>query len=189
MRNSIPLVLASSVSALGCLGFFQSYAAGIQVICDAPEACTECADAAPEMKMMFLAKHIESQLWNADAIALFGALASAAPDQKIAILRHEAHENGVDRCLLADLMESEHRQMWSDGVAQLCALSTDCGLFDPSDPASLAGCLDALPYDVADAARALDTSSSQRLAEGVQKLAAQHGQPACALSAALRNAP
>ncbi len=188
LRTALALALPVGFS-LAC-GPLQSYSAGLQVICDAPNTCTECANATADTKQSVLALHIEERLWNPSAIEAFQALAYASPSTRAEILRHEAQENGITSCPLADMFDDMARAENQLAVQKICAISTDCGQFDASDPASFTGCvnLDELPSAIQDTIDTeIDTTSSSTLAAGLQKLAAAHGQPACAAAAAYRN--
>ena len=182
----VPLVLGTT---LACGGWFQSYAGGLQVICDAPNTCGErCANATASTRQQMLALHIDENLHNSDARTAFDALASASAEQRVEILRHEATENGIAKCALADLFESGHRELWSEGVANLCA--SRCAERDTS-VGGVRACVDAksdLPYEVQQAVRDMSGASPAALGTEIQKLAAKHGQPACALASTLRNA-
>ncbi|MEZ4321543.1 MAG: hypothetical protein R3F61_28985 [Myxococcota bacterium] len=188
MRRSV-VILPLALALLGCMGWFQSKSAGIQVICDAPIDCETCMRAPPDMRLQMLAGHIEANLYQADAIALMEAMAMASPDDRTAMLRKEATANGIQKCVLAEMWETANRETWSFGIEQVCSL-TDCAR-DPSDPGAVVTCVASnrdVPELVGEAVEQLDTSSPQALAADLQKLAAKHGQPACALSATLRNA-
>ena len=185
------LALALPLGFTLACGALQSYAGGLQVICDAPLTCTECMEADAEVRQTFLARHIEEQLWNGSAQNAFEALAYADPETRVAILRQEAAQNGLESCPLADFFETEMREMRDQAVQQICAISTDCGTFDASDPATLAPCLEAfhVPPDVQRGIDDIDTTTPETTAEGLQRLAAAAGHPACAAAAAYRNAP
>lgn len=173
---------------LAC-GALQSYSAGLQVICDAPNTCADCMTTTAENRQILLAKHIEDQLWNSSATELLTALASADPQMKIEMLRQEAQANGIQTCAFADMLENGLREQRQAAVQKICAISTDCGAFDASDPSTLAKCLEdePIPEDVRQTLDAMDTSSSATVAAGLQKLAAANGHPACAAAAAYRN--
>jgi hypothetical protein len=178
---------------LAC-GALQSYSAGLQVICDAPNTCADCATATAENRQMRMARHIEDQLWNPSATELFTALAYADPETRVEMLRQEAQANGIQTCALADEIDNELREARQMAVQKICAISTDCSAFDAADPSTLQTCLDILeiseetiPDDVRQAIIEMDSSSSATVAAGLQKLAAANGHPACAAAAAYRN--
>jgi len=191
MRTLIaPLAISlTGLSLLGCMGLLQSYPQGLQIICDAPNTCESCAEAVPEMRMRMMAREVSEKLQNAEAMATFEALSYAAPEMKAEILRNEATNNGISQCALADLWVEQDRLMWREGIEQLCAMSTTCGIFDPDDPSTVLACLDELRLTsaVESAVRNLDTANKTALAADLQKLAATHGQTTCALASAVRN--
>jgi len=84
------------------LGACQSYEKGIEVICQAPNTCQECANADPSMRMPMLAHAIEEGLSNGKATDLFAALAALTPEQRAATLAAEAKAAGLAGCPLAD---------------------------------------------------------------------------------------
>ena len=83
--------------SLGC----QSQKTAMEIICNAPTECTECKTAAPDMRAMLMAKHVEKQLWNRQAIKLMESLAMASPKERNQILLAEAKKAGLEKCTLA----------------------------------------------------------------------------------------
>ena len=79
----------------------------MEVICNAPTECTECKTAAPDMRAVWMAKHVEKQLWNRQAIKLMESLAMTSPKERSQILLAEAKKAGLKKCLLATQLLKE----------------------------------------------------------------------------------
>jgi len=104
MKQLVWIALPVVLGLAGC----QSYQDGLAAICDAPRTCGEpCATAAPEMKLMMTAKHIDDVVSNGEAEKLFEALAAASPEQKVIMLKQEAQRAGLPGCALADMIASD----------------------------------------------------------------------------------
>jgi hypothetical protein len=85
----------------------QGYEKGIEVICQGPNSCAECANADPSMRMPLMARAIEDNLSNGKAIDLFDAMAAMSPAERVAKLAAEAKAAGLASCPLADYMRQE----------------------------------------------------------------------------------
>ena len=97
-RLSAVFLMVTAFGASGC----QSEAAGLRVICDAPLNCTDCMNAPPDLRMQMLAQHIDSNLRNGEARALFESLAAAEPATRQESLTGRAKQLGIEKCPLAD---------------------------------------------------------------------------------------
>lgn len=84
------------------LGACQSYEKGVEVICQGPNSCAECANVDPSMRMALMARAIEDGLGNGQAIELFGAMAAMSPAERVAKLEAEAKAAGLASCPLVD---------------------------------------------------------------------------------------
>ena len=103
MSPRLPLVLLTLLS--GC-GLLQSYGAGLEVICDAPADCVPCMGAPPDMRAVMLAAHIDENLRNRKARALFEQMAAMSGQQRAATLREEAAASGLGECAFAALYDA-----------------------------------------------------------------------------------
>ncbi|MCK9459038.1 MAG: hypothetical protein M0R80_05310 [Proteobacteria bacterium] len=93
------LVVLSLALALGAC---QSYEKGVEVICQGPNSCAECANIDPSMRMAMMAKSIDDNLSNGKATDLFGAMAAMSPAERVAKLEAEAKAAGLASCPLVD---------------------------------------------------------------------------------------
>ncbi len=102
----IPWVVAV-VSILGpFVGGCQSYEEGVEVICEGPNDCAECAQVAPELRWQVMAREIDKGLSNGEAEKLFDRCAELAPAERAALLRGEAEKAGLATCPMADSWET-----------------------------------------------------------------------------------
>lgn len=102
----IPWVVAV-VSILGpFVAGCQSYEEGVEVICEGPNDCSECAQVVPEMRGQVMARQIEKGLSNGEAKKLFDECAMLAPADRAAKLRAEAEKAGLATCPMADSWET-----------------------------------------------------------------------------------
>ena len=96
------LLLLSGLLLFALTTGCQSYEDGIKAICDAPSTCAKCAQVSPDQRMLVLSEHIESQVSNVQASAIFDSLAAMAPADRAATLRGRAADVGLNSCPLAD---------------------------------------------------------------------------------------
>ena len=89
--------------SLGC----QSQKTAMEVSCNAPTECTECQTAAPDIRAVLMAKHVEKQLWNRQAIKLMESLAMISPKERSQTLLAEAKKAGLEKSLLATQLPKE----------------------------------------------------------------------------------
>lgn len=92
------VAISCALALAGC----QSYEKGIEVICQGPNNCPECANLDPSMRMAFVAKNIDDGLSNGKATDLFASLAALSPAERGAVLDAEAKAAGLADCPLAD---------------------------------------------------------------------------------------
>ena len=97
------LALVSAVLLCQACGPLQTYGQAMQLACDAPIDCTECATAEPAHRRVRLAQYIDEHTWNRDARKVFSALGTADLAEKGRIIRQAAAAAGVTDCPLADL--------------------------------------------------------------------------------------
>jgi hypothetical protein len=95
------------VAAALVLASCQGYEKGIEVICQGPISCAECANVDPSMRMPLMARAIEDNLSNGKATDLFGAMAAMSPAERAAKLAAEAKAAGLASCPLADYIRQE----------------------------------------------------------------------------------
>ena len=104
MNGKIVCVLVAFALVLATC---QGYEKGIEVICQGPNTCAECANADPSMRMAFMAKSIEDNLSNGKATDLFGAMAAMSPAERATKLAAEAKAAGLASCPMVDVMRQE----------------------------------------------------------------------------------
>ncbi len=92
------IVALLALASAGC----QSKAAGLNVLCQAPLTCTECANADPSMRQMLLARHIEDNLSNGE-VTQFEALANADPAARVDIVQAELDAAGITDCPMLEM--------------------------------------------------------------------------------------
>ena len=97
---SLVLLLCAGLGAAGC----QSKKAALEVVCQAPVACTECQSADPSMRAVLMAQHIEANLSNGEVKTMFEALANASAEGRAEILRAELDAEGITECPMLDTM-------------------------------------------------------------------------------------
>ncbi len=88
-----------SLALFGC----QSKTAGLNVLCQAPLTCTECANADPSMRATLLARHIEDNLSNSEVKNMFEALANADPASRVELVQVELDAAGITECPMLDM--------------------------------------------------------------------------------------
>ncbi len=94
----ITLALASGVGA-GC-GGEQSYAAGVKIICDAPDKAG-VERVAPADRQRVISEWASKRLKNKRARSLFAELGSSTARGRKKLLQDAARETGLDTCALA----------------------------------------------------------------------------------------
>jgi len=99
MNGKLACTLVAFTLALGAC---QSYEKGVEVICQGPNSCAECANVDPSMRMAMMAKSIEDNLSNGKATELFGAMGAMSPAERVDKLAAEAKAAGLASCPLAD---------------------------------------------------------------------------------------
>jgi len=107
------LVFVSCIATV-LLGGCQSYETGMLTLCDAPDHCTECADAPPDQKSELMAKYIEAAVRNEDVETVFHKLGGMPLRERIALLRAEAKKAGIAGCRLADVYEADASEAEAD---------------------------------------------------------------------------
>jgi len=101
MNGKLACVFAALALALGAC---QSYEKGVEVICQGPNSCAECANVDPSMRMALMAKSIEDDLSNGQAIELFGTMGAISPAERIVKLEAEAKAAGLTACPMVDFL-------------------------------------------------------------------------------------
>ena len=104
MNGKLACVFAALALALGAC---QSYEKGVEVICQGPNNCKECANTDPSMRMAFMAASIEDDLSNGQATELFGSMAAMSPAERATKLAAEAKAAGLASCPMVDYMRQE----------------------------------------------------------------------------------
>lgn len=101
--------IAGAVAAVSlALGGCQSYGQGVEVICEAPNNCPDCANADPSARMALMARGIDESLSNGKAGELFRALGALPVAERIARLEAEAKAAGLATCpLVEELRKAE----------------------------------------------------------------------------------
>ena len=170
------------------MGLFQSYGAGLSVICDAPDTAPELAQAPPEQKSVVLAKYIEENLYNKEAIELFTTLGAASEESKFKMLRKAAKKAGLQQCKLADQLEESYLTERKEQASYLCELPS-CESFVASDPNTLLPCAKpVLSPAVHGELEAMNRSSPAGLARDIRSFIQPFNLPSCELALALQNA-
>ncbi len=93
------IVALLAFASVGC----QSKTAGLNVLCQAPLTCTECANAEPSMRQMLLARHIEDNLSNGEVEQMFEALANADPASRVELVQAELDAAGITDCPMLEM--------------------------------------------------------------------------------------
>ncbi len=74
-------------------------------MCNAPQTCGDaCAQASPAERMSVLARHVQSEVSNDQALEFFTQLGSMPPEGRAEALSEAAREAGVGDCALARVM-------------------------------------------------------------------------------------
>lgn len=85
----------------------QSFREAMRLFCQVPRDAELFDHHDPAMRAVLKSEHIDGLLKNAEARALWTALASVDADQRGGLLREEASRAGVDDCPLADPWEDK----------------------------------------------------------------------------------
>ncbi|HUH04010.1 MAG TPA: hypothetical protein VML75_18565 [Kofleriaceae bacterium] len=101
-----PAVLGLVLLALpGCeKSARQTFAEGVRIICEAPEAA-DVASAAPAERQQIISRWITARLKNEKARELFAAASNAPPAARGELLAMAADKAGLDRCMGQSLAE------------------------------------------------------------------------------------